>query len=159
GDAGADGRAVVGVVDEDVDKAVGVAGHEVARGRFEDDVPAVVADGGEAGVAVGLTAGRAHADAAGFTGHAVVDEHVLHAVGVAGHEVRGAAVEGNESAVAGNGRGEAAAVGLNAAHAQADPRGRAGVHVAQEDVGHAVGVAGHEVAGVALEDQPAAVAG
>ena len=99
------------------------------------------------------------ADPLGLVGLAVPEEDVHHAVAVgpAGQEVAGRGVEDHEPAVGADPGPEAALVGLRSAGGDADPLGVAAAPVADEDVGHAVGVAGHEVRGVGLEGDEVAV--
>src|SRR5207302_6810472 len=109
-----------------------------------------------------------HAHPRGLAGLLITYEDVEGAVRVAGHEVRGGAVEGDDSPVGGEGRAGAEVVPLEACRAHAHPRGGdapglvedavpVGVAVADEDVVGAVGVSREEVRGRALEDHEAAV--
>ena len=97
-----------------------VAGREVRRRRAEGHVAAVGADGRAVAVAVALLARRRQADPLGGAGPAVVDEDVLDAVGVAGHQARAGRGEGDVAAVAADGRREARPVGLPAVDGQRD---------------------------------------
>ena len=83
---------------EHVGDAVGVAGHQVAGQRGEDDEAPVGADAGVGRGAICLPAG-AERRAGGGAGGEVSDEHVTHAVRVAGHQVGRARDEGNQRAV------------------------------------------------------------
>src|SRR5205085_1541118 len=84
-DADALGEAEPAVADEDVGRAVGVAGYEVGRVRGERHEAAVGRDRRPVARPVGLCAGGGDADPLGPAGPAVTDEDVLGAVGVAWH--------------------------------------------------------------------------
>ena len=84
-------------------------------------------------------------------------------VAVVRHEIAGDAGEGDVAAVGGERQAaacrlEGRAVGLRAIRGHAHPRQRACVAIVDEDVRHAVGVAGDEVGGEALKGDDTAVA-
>ncbi len=98
-DAYQPGATCAAVVDEHVAGAVRVAADEVPGGRRERDETPVGADGGKAARAVALTAAASHADPRRPAGHAVMDEHVREAVGIADDEVACRRDERDEAAV------------------------------------------------------------
>src|SRR5439155_26336182 len=85
------------------------------------------------------------------------DEGVSACVRVHGHEVGGEAGEGGEATVGGNGSRETAVVTLGGARADAHALGGAGQPVVEEDVGASIPVPRHQVGGVAVEQNKAAV--
>ncbi len=144
------------VVQEDVTPVVGVAADQVRRIGFERDVAAIAGDDRMERCAVCLPSARRHRDARRRAALPVVDEDVACDVGVAGHQVRGVR---SENDVAGIGRQVAVvlehgrAVTLRAVRGHRDAPGRAGLQVAHEHVGRAVGVARDDVRRVGLVRQ------
>ena len=167
GAADADARRPAGlaVVDEDVERPVGVAGHQVRVGRVEGDIAAVAADRRRVAAVVRAVGARllalaGDADALRAAGAAVADEHVGELVRVSPDEVRRRGLERDIAAVGAERRLSALAPdlapGLDAAARDAHPRGLAGGEVADEDVHLAIRVAGDEVRGGGLEGHVAA---
>ena len=97
--ADAHGGAVDAVMDKEIVPAVRVAGHEIRRGRLKDDPPAIRRDGAGPALAVGLRAGRRHADAPDRARLPILQEHVLQVVRVARHEIGGVGCEDREPAI------------------------------------------------------------
>src|SRR6266516_4102455 len=160
--AGALGRSGEPVVDEHVVGEVVVAGDEVVGTRMEGHESAVRADRRPVTEPVRLAFCAAHADPLGGTGEPVADEDVRRAVPVLLHQVRRFRRESDESAVGADRRvarhadDSAVPVALTALAVHADALGRAGDAITNEDVGDAVGVLWHQVAGLRGErDDPA----
>src|SRR5207244_1818327 len=101
-------------VDEDVLEGVRVARREVARETLEGHDASVGRERGGQAYVVTLDARRVHAHARGLARLEVVHEDVDRAVRVAGHQVRGGAVEGHGSPVGREGGGGAEVVRLDA---------------------------------------------
>ena len=94
------GRAVFEVATEDVDRLIGVASHEVARARAEDDEPAVRAHQRAEAVVVALDAVTVPADEPQRAVPPIEDEHVgEEPVRVAADERRIGRFEPDETAV------------------------------------------------------------
>ena len=116
--------------------------------------------GAEAGV-VPPHSGGAHADPRGRAAPKIPDEDVSGEVRVVTDQVRGERVEGDVAPVGGD-RGVPAIADLfplRAGGAHADPRGRAGRTVSDEDIGGDVRVAVDQVRGIRLEGDEASVGG
>src|SRR4051794_30108543 len=157
------------VAHEHVALAVGITGHEVARGGIERDDEALVGDeaAGDdlprlgddepAAVAVGLTAACGDADPLRHAEAAVAEEDVHLAVAVAGDEVGGCRIEDHEAAVARDARAAAVAVALLVVRADAGALCCAEPPVTDENVVAVVGVARHHEGRVGVEDHEAAV--
>src|SRR5207245_2239815 len=94
----------------------------------------------------------------GVLGRQLVDEGVGHAVGVAGHQVRGLGGEADEVPVGAERGAGGEVVCLRAAAVNAHALGNTRLAVVDEDVGDAVGVAGNQVVCVRREADPGAVA-
>ena len=110
------------VEDVDVDSAVVlVACDEVRRERREEDVPPVVVQLRRERRAVRVTAAECPADALRGSGLAVVEVHVAREVAV-GDEVVGERLEGDEAAVAADGRSGRAGIRFGAVARDADAR-------------------------------------
>jgi hypothetical protein len=156
-DAQALGRARDAIADEHVRHAVGVAHHDVGGLRREDHVATVATDEAASARAVGLATAVAQADALGDAGAAVAQEHVRHAVGVTGDEVRRRRREHDVARVRADGVEEARGIRLRPARPEVDALGRGCLAIAHEDVGDAVGVAADEVGGATREGDKACI--
>ena len=130
-------------------------GHEVGGPRAEgDDLPV----SGDVGLEARPVSGHAGARAADADRRALGAEPYVHVlqVRVAANEA-GLRDEHDPEPVGRDGRVEAAAIGLPLARRDAHARRRSRRHVAQEDVGHPVRVAGDEGRGAGAEDHEVSV--
>src|SRR6266536_2652886 len=150
------------IVQEHLEERRGPAGDEVLGAGGEHDEPAVRADRRPVTEPVRLASCAAHADPLGGTGEPVADEDVRRAVPVLLHQVRRFRRESDESAVGADRRvarhadDSAVPVALTALAVHADTLGRASDAITNEDVGDAVRVQRHQVAGLRGErDDPA----
>src|SRR5205823_4053363 len=100
----------------------------------------------------------ADADALGRARLAVMHEDVVLWSRVVGHEVRSSRAKNDEAAVGADRRWLAGAVRLLPEAVDADPHRLARLPVVHEDVGRLVRVARHEIRGVRLKSNKAAVA-
>src|SRR3954447_17545459 len=91
-------RASLHVAHENMIVAIGAAGHEVRRVAVKGHVAAVPTYRGIKGIAVAKP-GNAATDERRRTGLAIAHENVISVVGVAGHQISSATVEGNVSTI------------------------------------------------------------
>src|SRR5262245_30333270 len=87
------------LINEDIERRISVAADEVSGFAVKGDIAAISTERGRIRIAVGFGAVWARADALGRSRLAVVDENVGPEVGVAGDQVAGLAVKGDEAAV------------------------------------------------------------
>src|SRR6266550_2456689 len=149
------------VADQDMALVASVP-DQVGGDRLEGHEAAVRADDRNVAVPVRLASCAAHADPLGGTGEPVADEDVRRTVPVLLHQVRRLRRKSDETAVGADRRvarhadDSAVPVALTALAVHADTLGRAGDAITNEDVGDAVGVQRHQVAGLRCKrDDPA----
>ncbi len=151
-DADALRRPALQIAQEDVVDAVGVSGDEVRSGAREPQEPSVGRD--RRVRAVPISQGTSGCDARDHRRplDEVAHEDVDESVGVARDEIRGGALERDESPVGREDGTVAVPVRRSAAVRDADEGGRAGLAIAEENVAPIVGVRRHEIRGLARED-------
>lgn len=89
------------VVNEDVPISVRATAHQVGCFGLEGNVATISGDRRFSADTIPLGSSRPHRDAGGDSGLPVIDEDVIVAIRVAGHEVTGEGSEGNVSTIAG----------------------------------------------------------
>jgi len=138
------------ITHEHVGMSVRVPRNEGGREAPERHVSAV--DGNVGGIAgrVSLDAGSADARQLCDSALTIADEHVAEPVGIAQHEIRRIALEGDETALTRDRRGVAVAVRLVTRRADADTLRCTVKQIVSEDVGSAR-VSRNEIGGIAPE--------
>ena len=133
------------IVDEDVERAVGVFGYQ-RGGRGERHVTPIGTDRGIDHPAGVVAAWHGQADARGSLLDTVAHEDVVAAVGVCFHETVGTGIERDVTPIRADRGAPLVAVRLDAPRRDAGELGAPLLPIPNEDVLHAIGVAVHQVA-------------
>ena len=137
-----------------------LVGGQVGGSRFEHDITAIGADGGELAAVVALDAGRGvYRNAAGYALLHIADKDVTDAVGVARDEITGLGLEDHVAAVGGKLGIGAGTVGTGCAGADRNEAGGSALDVAQVNIGNVGGDGVGVQLAEALESDVLAVAG
>ena len=148
--------AAVAVVNEDLPVGVPDAGRQIAGARGEHDKTTVVVQHGRTRVLVGFRSVRGNG--APLDTSALGHEHVRLRIRVTGHEAVIGADEADGLPVRGDAWGHGVSVD-EIVPSLRDQREFAACTVIAEHVSNAVGVAGNDVGGGGVEDNPAAIRG